>query len=1029
VAFGQDRRVSHASANVPRFFGIAPEEMLGRELSHFCSAGNLRGMERTLLDLREGVVERTAWESSFEPCQAWLHVNRKVNILELEGNSPLEEDRPQAAAALMRDFLQGAASANSLQILTQQSAETFARIAAYDRVMIYRFHEDWSGQVIAEHRDPHAEPYLGLRYPASDIPAQARELYTTNLLRALRNVDSAPEAILAAPGSGTLDLTYAILRSMSPYHVEYLRNMNVGATLSASLMVDGRLWGLIACHHSTSKAFPAWIREAAATIATTVSTRIAALEKRNADRAEAKLVRQLKALEDEADSPAKIVEVLCFGKNRLPVLFEIESAAIYADGACIGVGNAPSTEWIESFVEKILLLDQDVFSFSDPQTALSCAPCEEAVGALAIVVTREPATVILGFRTEFEHELTWGGDLMHAATKSEGSDRVSPRKSFAAYRQTIRDKSLPWSGNDLAKARGVREILRRLLPPDCRAAAAIVGQGIREISGVAPRPSFFRPLLDFVSEGMSLLVDSHLGSAAPVFASEALLNQFDLDDSGPEFSLKIGDFLRHIGLPGDLLNRMHFGPQEVQVMTGRWANRTYLVKLKQILRVTAGETSVYLAALTFSNITRQARLLESTEAARKRAEHASQIKSAFLANATHEVRTPMNGILGMAHLLKNTELSPEQSDLVEVIERSCTALLEVVNGVLDFSKIEAGKVTLESVPFNLHELLRDIIRLFRRNVSKGVELLLAIEDDVPASLVGDPGRLRQIIVNLLGNALKFTQQGKVTLKVEHEETTSVYATLGFRVEDTGIGMPADKLAKLFERFDQASASISRTYGGSGLGLSISKQLVTLMGGNIDARSTPGKGTTLLFRLTFLMDQVSATATRALRQMRTSETASLQSLALSLAAEAGPKKAEGRGPVRVLLVDDNAINRKVGTGMLTRDGCVVTVASNGAEAVELSTRNGFDIVLMDCQMPEMDGYEATKQIRKRERGGARIPIIAVTASATEGQRPRCLAAGMDDFILKPLTPVELRNLVRKWTAAPPHAVLSGIPDPE
>jgi CheY-like chemotaxis protein len=390
----------------------------------------------------------------------------------------------------------------------------------------------------------------------------------------------------------------------------------------------------------------------------------------------------------------------------------------------------------------------------------------------------------------------------------------------------------------------------------------------------------------------------------------------------------------------------------------------------------------------------------------------------------------MNGILGMAHLLKNTELSPEQSDLVEVIERSCTALLQVVNGILDFSKIEAGKVTLESVPFNLHELLGDIIRLFRPNASKGVELLLAIEHDVPARLVGDPGRLRQIVVNLLGNALKFTQQGQVTLRVKHENTSSVYATLGFRVEDTGIGMPEDKIAKLFERFDQANASISRTYGGSGLGLSISKQLVTLMGGKIEATSMPGKGTTLMFRLTFLMDRVSATATRAVPEKRTSETASLQTLALSLAAEASLEKAEGRAPVRVLLVDDNAINRKVATAMLTRDGCVVTVASNGAEAVELSKRNGFDIVLMDCQMPEMDGYEATKLIRKRETGGGtRIPIVAVTASAMEGQLHRCLAAGMDDFILKPLTPVELRNLVRKWTAAPPRPVTPGVPDSE
>ena len=284
LAFGHDRKVLHVSENARHYFGVGPEEILHRELSQFCSAQNLAAVQGFLPALKNGVVERFAWEDSSQPCRAWLHVSHDLFVLELESRDQADEIQPEAAATALRVFLQSAAGANSVQVLAQQSADAFASIAAYDRVMIYQFHEDWSGQVIAEHRTPPAEPYQGLRYPATDIPSQARQLYILNRLRVIRDAHALPTAILTASGSETVDLTHAVLRSMSQYHIEYLRNMNVSATLTASLMVNGRLWGLIACHHLTSKAAPAWVRDAATLIAETVSARIAALEKRNADR-------------------------------------------------------------------------------------------------------------------------------------------------------------------------------------------------------------------------------------------------------------------------------------------------------------------------------------------------------------------------------------------------------------------------------------------------------------------------------------------------------------------------------------------------------------------------------------------------------------------------------------------------------------------------------------------------------------------------------------------------------------------------
>ncbi len=1025
LAFGPDQKVSHASANTSHSFGRAPEEILHRDIRGFCSEENAAALERLLPFLREGRVEKLNWHHSSQPLVGWLHLHQGVYVLELESSGFTAQIEPEAATATMEAFLESASHATNVQTLAQQAADAFADIAGYDRVMVYRFQEDWSGQVIAERRTPAVEPFLGLHYPATDIPSQARQLYSLNLLRVLQDVHSVPVAILAAPSSGPLDLTYGILRSMSEYHIEYLRNLNVGATLTASLMVDGRLWGMMACHHLTSKAAPVWVRDAAKLIGTTVSTRLAALETRNAQRARDKLERQIKALADDFTSAEKIVEGLCFGPTRLHTLFELDSAAIYTDEACITVGNAPPAEWIQSFVHKLLPLGQDIFSFSENLGGLSCDPSDEAMGAVALVLTREPPAVVLGFRAELEQELSWGGDVQQAAIKEPGAPRLSPRKSFAAYKQSIRSTSLPWSANETELARSMLPIMRQLLPSNQRDAVSTITKSIRRFSDAAAGPSsLFRPLLDFVAEGMSLFVTHTGGLATPAFASKALLNHFNLDDSGPEFLLTLGDFFRHIGMPEDLLNRAHFGPQEVQVITGRCANRTYLVQLKQILEVTTGESRAFLAVLTFSNMTRQARLLEMTEASRKRAEHANQIKSSFLANTTHEVRTPMNGILGMAHLLKDTGLTAAQTELVEMIERSGKALLQVVNDILDFSKIEAGKLTLESVPLNLHLLLQDVVRLFRPMTASQVELSLEIDAEVPAFLIGDPGRLRQVVLNLLGNAIKFTHQGQVALRVHVESVSTIYVGLYFEVADTGIGMAPEKAARLFERFDQADASISRKYGGTGLGLSISKELVTLMGGYIAATSTPGEGTTLQFRLTFLVDRPHSAEKSETPKISLNETSDLRALALASSNSTSAPEANGRRQVRVLLVDDNAVNLKVAKAMLARDGYAVTVAWNGAEAVELSRQNEYDVIFMDCQMPEMDGFEASALIRKREAGRRRTPIIALTAGMINDEQDSCFSAGMDDFLPKPIDPAKLRMLVQRWITPANEAVPVG-----
>ncbi|WP_103668060.1 ATP-binding protein [Pseudanabaena sp. BC1403] len=875
-----DFLIKQVSANTIDILGIEPKAILDSPLVDLIGIDSIAAIQASLMREFEQTnplkLILTIKDTSPQSFNGIVHLAKSGEIvLELEPmESPTSDRTFSHFYYSFHKILAKIQWTQTLEELCTLVVKEVKQLTGCDRVMIYRFKENGDGWIVAEAKQPEMESFLGLQYPHTDIPIQARYLYTINWLRFLVDINAQPVGLVTSDPQDSempvklLDMSHCVLRSISPIHIEYLKNMGVGASMSVSLIQQKHLWGLIVCHHNSAKYIPYEIRTVCEFLGHLLSSELAAKEAN--ENLDYKL--QLKTIQSKFVE--RLIETMDFlaASQTMPdglLQFTGAQGAAICDGVNITlIGTTPNKsqifgllEWLPSRIKNDLFVT-DGLSLQYPDAGVYK---DSASGLLAMVISQIRNLHILWFRPEILQTVTWAGEPnKQKKIETDGSVTLTPRQSFAAWEESVRFKSTPW------------------LPS--------------EINGA--------------------------------------------------------------------------------------------IKLREVLQ----------------DITGRNQAEEQLKQANEELLRATRLKDEFLANMSHELRTPLNSILGMNESLQEGifgSINQQQLKALQTIENSSNHLLALINDILDVAKIESGQVELNLTSVNIKKLCQSsLVFIKQQALTRRIQLIEKIPSRLPETML-DERRIRQVLINLLNNAVKFTPEGgTITLEVslvklaEYSES-SVF--LRISVIDTGIGISPENIQKLFKPFVQIDSALNRQYQGTGLGLTLVKRLVEIHGGHVSLTSKLDEGSCFTINLPFCSD---LSVTEVLPEFDSQGESILEQ----------SQSQQVKSPL-ILLAEDNEANIMTISSYLAAKECQIIVAKNGVDAIAITKSERPDLILMDIQMPVMDGLEAITQIRL-DPSLVDIPIIALTALAMEGDRDRCLAAGANEYMSKPIKLKQLDILVQQ-----------------